>query len=162
MRVLGIDPSLRATGYAVLDGSRRGQKVLEYGVIRSLKSENLEESIEKITRGIEDVIIRHRPETLAIEEIFTAKNSRVALHLGHVRGAVMLVCHRQGLEIAAYAATRIKETTTGYGRAGKNQVQSMVVRTLGLAEVPPPDAADALAAALTHFFWSREEWEVPK
>jgi len=156
MRILGVDPSLRSTGYAVLEGNRKSQKVLEYGVIRSFKGETLQESIDRITQGIEEVILRHRPEVLAIEEVFTARNSRVALQLGHVRGAVILVCHRRGLATAAYAATRIKETTTGYGRAEKKQVQNMVVRTLGLDKLPPPDAADALAAALTHFFWERE------
>ena len=93
---------------------------------------------------------------MAIEEVFTARNSRVALHLGHVRGAVILTCHRCGLETVPYAATRIKETVTGYGRAGKDQVQDMVVRTLGLTSTPPSDAADALAAALTHMFWYKE------
>ena len=95
-------------------------------------------------------------EYLAIEEVFTARNSRVALHLGHVRGAVILTCHRCGLETVPYAATRIKETVAGYGRAGKSQVQHMVVRTLGLTSIPPHDAADALAAALTHIFWYKE------
>ena len=156
MKVLGVDPSLRSTGYAVLEGDRKEQKVLEYGVIKTRSGGTLQESIDRITMGIDEVVRRHRPQWLAIEEVFTARNSRVALHLGHVRGAVILTCHRCGLETVPYAATRIKETVTGYGRAGKDQVQDMVVRTLGLTSTPPSDAADALAAALTHMFWYKE------
>jgi len=156
MKVLGVDPSLRSTGYAVLEGDRRGQRVLEYGVVKTRSGTSIPETIGRITRGIEEVVWRHEPDCLAIEEVFTAQNSRVALSLGHVRGAVILVCERCGLEIVSYGATRIKETVAGYGRAGKDQVQHMVVRTLRLTETPPPDAADALAAALTHIYWSAE------
>jgi crossover junction endodeoxyribonuclease RuvC len=152
MKVLGVDPSLRSTGYAVLEGDRKAQRVLEYGVFKTRKGASIPESIDRITRGIEDVVRRHSPDCLAIEEVFTARNSRVALSLGHVRGAIILICDRCGLETVPYAATRIKETVAGYGRAGKEQVQNMVVRTLRLTETPPPDAADALAAALTHIF----------
>jgi len=156
MRVLGVDPSLRCTGYAVLDGDRNRQKVLEYGIVRTRSGEPLEEAISRIADVIEEVVRRHGPDCLAIEEVFTARNSRVALQLGHVRGAVILICQRQGLATVPYAATRIKETVAGYGRAAKEQVQHMVVKTLGLTKTPPPDAADALAAALTHIFWSEE------
>jgi crossover junction endodeoxyribonuclease RuvC len=153
MKVLGVDPSLRSTGYAVLEGDRNRQSVLEYGIFKTRRGETLEEAIHHIALGIEEVVGRHRPDCLAIEEVFTAKNNRVALQLGHVRGAVILTCHRCGIETVPYAATRIKETVVGYGRAPKEQVQHMVVKTLGLTQTPPPDAADALAAALTHIFW---------
>jgi crossover junction endodeoxyribonuclease RuvC len=154
MRVLGVDPSLRSTGYAVVEGDRNRQTVLEYGTIRTRRGETLEEAVKKIASGIEEVIGRHGPDCLAIEEVFTAANSRVSLQLGHVRGAVILTCQRKGLDTVPYAATRIKETVAGYGRAAKTQVQHMVVKTLGLTQIPPPDASDALAAALTHMFWS--------
>ncbi len=156
MRVLGVDPSLRSTGYAVLEGDRRSQKVLEYGLIKTSKDDTLEHSLTRIADSIEGIVREHSPQCLAIENIFTAKNSRVALQLGHVRGVVILVCQRNGLDIYPYAATRIKETVAGYGRASKEQVQHMVVRSLGLVETPPKDAADALAAALTHFQWHQE------
>lgn len=156
MRVLGVDPSLRSTGYAVLDGDRRTQKVLEYGLIKTKKADSLQQCLVQIADTIEGVVKEHSPDCLAIEDIFTARNSSVALKLGHVRGAVILVCERNGLETFPYAATRIKETVAGYGRASKEQVQHMVVRALGLVEVPPDDAADALAAALTHIQWHSE------
>lgn len=156
MRVLGVDPSLRSTGYAILDGDRRSQKVLEYGLIKTKSVDSLEDSLVKIADAIEGVVKEHSPDCLAIENIFTARNNRVALQLGHVRGVIILVCERKGLTTYPYAATRIKETVAGYGRASKEQVQHMVVRSLGLLEVPPDDAADALAAALTHMQWHPE------
>jgi len=159
MRILGVDPSLRSTGYAIVEGDRKKQKVIEFGLIKTRSSESLEDSLKHIAASIEKIVREHAPDCLAIENIFTAKNSRVALQLGHVRGVVILVCTRCGLETFPYAATRIKETVAGYGRASKEQVQHMVTRTLGLTETPPTDAADALAAALTHFYWYQQEGE---
>lgn len=153
MRVLGVDPSLRSTGYAVVDGDRNRQHVVEYGLIRTRSSEPIEQSLAQIADSLDNILRQHQPDCLAIEDIYTARNNRVALQLGHVRGVVILVCRRSGLPAAQYSATRIKETVAGYGRAGKEQVQYMVKRTLGLTETPPQDAADALAAALTHLFW---------
>ncbi|UCF29895.1 MAG: crossover junction endodeoxyribonuclease RuvC [bacterium] len=153
MRVLGVDPSLRSTGYAVVDGDRNRQQVVEYGLIRTRSSEPIEQSLAQIADSLDNILRQHQPDCLAIEDIYTARNNRVALQLGHVRGVVILVCRRSGLPAAQYSATRIKETVAGYGRAGKEQVQYMVKRTLGLTETPPQDAADALAAALTHLFW---------
>ena len=159
MRILGVDPSLRSTGYAIVEGDRKKQKVIEFGLIKTRSSESLEDSLKHIAASIEKIVREHTPDCLAIENIFTARNSRVALQLGHVRGVVILVCTSCGLETFSYAATRIKETVAGYGRASKEQVQHMVTRTLGLTETPPTDAADALAAALTHFYWYQQEGE---
>ena len=160
MRILGVDPSLRSTGYAIVEGDRKKQKVIEFGLIKTRSSESLENSLKHIADSIEEVVREHAPDSLAIENIFTARNSSVALQLGHVRGVVILVCTRCGLQTFPYAATRIKETVAGYGRASKEQVQNMVVKTLGLTETPPHDAADALAAALTHFYWYYPEREI--
>ena len=157
MRILGIDPSLRSTGYAIVEGDRKKQKVIEFGLIKTKSTESLEDSLGHIASSLEKVVREHAPEVLAIENIFTARNSRVALQLGHVRGVVILVCTMCGLKTYPYAATRIKETVAGYGRASKEQVQHMVTRTFGLTETPPQDAADALAAALTHLYWHQEE-----
>ncbi|MCJ7499625.1 crossover junction endodeoxyribonuclease RuvC [bacterium] len=159
MRILGVDPSLRSTGYAIVEGDRRNQKIIEFGLIKTHSPEPLEDSLKHIADAIEQVVRVHSPDSLAIENIFTARNSRVALQLGHVRGVVIQVCTRCGLQTFHYAATRIKETVAGYGRASKEQVQNMVVRTFGLTETPPHDAADAIAAALTHFYWYRQEDE---
>jgi crossover junction endodeoxyribonuclease RuvC len=152
VRVLGIDASLRSTGFAVLDGDRRRQAAVEFGVITTPAGATLESTLRAIADGVEGIIDRHRPEALAIEDIFGYKDTRTALLLGHVRGVVIFLCARRGMEVAQYAATTIKQTVTGSGRADKQQVQNMVVRTLSLSHVPPHDAADALAAALTHVF----------
>jgi len=154
MKVLGIDPSLRSTGYAVLEGDRKSQKVLEFGLIKTRTGEPLEISLAHVAESLENILSCHKPDILAIEDIYTAKNIRVALQLGHVRGVVIVMCRRSGLPAAQYSATRIKETVAGYGRADKKQIQHMVTRTLNLSEEPPQDAADALAAALTHLFWN--------
>jgi crossover junction endodeoxyribonuclease RuvC len=156
MRILGVDPSLRSTGYAIVEGDRKKQKVIEFGLIKTRSSESLEYSLKHIADSIEEIVREHEPDSLAIEDIFTARNNRVALQLGHVRGVVILISTRCGLQVFPYAATRIKETVAGYGRASKEQVQNMVVRTFGLTETPPSDAADALAAALTHFYWHQQ------
>jgi len=140
-----------------VEGDRKKQKVIEFGLIKTRSTESLEDSLKHIAASIEQVVMEHEPDSLAIENIFTARNNRVALQLGHVRGAVITVCTRRGLQTFPYAATRIKETVAGYGRASKQQVQHMVSRTLGLTEVPPPDAADAIAAALTHIYWYNQE-----
>jgi len=159
MRILGVDPSLRSTGYAVVEGDRKKQRIIEFGLIKTRSSQSLEDSLKHIADAVEEVVRIHSPESLAIENIFTAKNSRVALQLGHVRGVVIQVCTGCGLETFHYAATRIKETVAGYGRASKEQVQNMVVRTFGLTETPPHDASDAIATALTHFYWHQQEDE---
>ncbi len=154
MQVLGIDPSLRSTGYAILVGDRNHQKVVEYGVIKTPSKEPIDRSLSCIAESLEKIINKHGPDSMAIEDIFTAKNSKVALNLGHVRGVAIHTCTRLGVSVSQYSATRIKETVAGYGRAEKIQVQRMVMRTLDLVEKPPMDASDAIAAALTHFFWS--------
>lgn len=159
MRILGVDPSLRSTGYAIVEGDRKKQNVVEFGLIKTHRSESLEDSLKRIAASIEKVVREHSPDGLAIENIFTARNNRVALQLGHVRGVIIQVCTSWGLQTYPYAATTIKETVAGYGRAPKEQVQHMVMRTLGLIETPPPDAADAIAAALTHFYCYRQEAE---
>ena len=92
MRILGIDPSLRSTGYAVVEGDRKKQRIIEFGLIKTRSSQSLEDSLKHIANAVEDVVRIHRPESLAIESIFTARNSRVALQLGHVRGVVIQVC----------------------------------------------------------------------
>ncbi len=154
MKVLGVDASLRSSGWAVVEGDRRSQRAAAFGTIRTRVGEPLEITLAAIASALEEIIASHQPQVLALEDIYAWKDTRTALLLGHVRGAVILLCHRKGLAVAQYSATCIKETVTGYGRAEKAQVQNMVTRTLSLPETPQNDAADALAAALTHIFRS--------
>ena len=107
--------------------------------------------LKKICEGLTEIIGRHSPEQVAIEDVFYAVNVKSALKLGHVRGVAMLVAAQAGLQVIAYSPLSIKSAVVGYGRAEKSQVQLMVARLLGLPAAPePPDVADALAIAICH------------
>jgi crossover junction endodeoxyribonuclease RuvC len=107
--------------------------------------------LSHIARGLEEVIALHRPDRVAIEDVFYALNVKSALKLGQVRGVAMLTAARVGLDVAEYSPLSIKSAVVGYGKAEKHQVQQMVARLLRLDEIPePPDAADALAIAICH------------
>jgi crossover junction endodeoxyribonuclease RuvC len=98
-----------------------------------------------------ELIVRHKPEVVAVEDLFHAKNARSALKLGHVRGIVLLAASQAGVPVAEYTPTQVKRAVVGYGRAGKHQVQEMVTLLLGLEERPSPlDVSDALAVAICH------------
>ena len=154
MRILGIDPGSRATGYGVveLDGSALCH--VESGVIRPPKAA-LAVRLAHIFGELERVIAATRPDTGALEAIFASHNARSALVLGHARGAALLACGRAGLEVGEYAPSQVKGAVVGYGAAAKSQVQRMVQKLLGLPESPASDAADALAVAICHGHSSR-------
>jgi crossover junction endodeoxyribonuclease RuvC len=97
-----------------------------------------------------DVIERHRPQSMAVEAIFHAKNARSSLILGHARGVILLAAVQAGVEVYEYSALQIKQALTGYGRAGKEQTRAMVRSVLSIRETPPVDASDALAVAVCH------------
>ena len=149
MRILGIDPGSRATGYGIVrrDGSRYSR--IDGGVIRP-NAATSSERLSQIMAGLRAVIEAQRPDAVALEAVFTAKNPRSALLLGEARGVALAVCGEVGVDTAEYAPTEVKLAVVGYGRADKVQVQRMVQRLLGLAEVPPHDEADALAVAICH------------
>lgn len=152
MKVIGVDPGTIITGFGVV--SQRGGAAPvchRWGVIRTTAKAPLPMRLKEIADGLRQVIDAEVPDALALEETFFAKDPKSALKLGHVRGVVMLVAEEAGLPVSEYAPNRIKLTVAGYGHADKEQVQVMVQRLLSLAERPhPADAADALAAALTH------------
>ena len=152
MRVLGIDPGSEALGWGVLDGGPLRYQGIAYGVIRPGKGVRFSKRLSKIQDGVLEVIEKYNPEVLSIEEAFFARNAKVALKLGQVRGVVLLVGENSGLDIAEYSPRLIKQTVVGYGNAEKHQVQEMVKVLLKLDAVPKPnDAADALAAGICHF-----------
>jgi crossover junction endodeoxyribonuclease RuvC len=152
MRVLGIDPGLNITGYGILEADGDSPKVLEAGVLKSNPRWSLEERLKEMAAEMQGVIEQFRPDALAIEELYSHYNHPItAVVMGHVRGVLILKAVEQGIPITTYAATRIKKSLTGNGRATKEQMQRMVKVTLGLPNIPePPDAADALAIALCH------------
>lgn len=152
MRVLGIDPGSETLGWGVVDGSGLKYALVDFGTVKSSPKEAFSKRLLKIYEGVEAVIAKFQPDVVSIEEAFYAKNVKVALKLGQVRGVVLLTGEKSGLEIAEYSPRLIKQTVVGYGNAEKHQVQEMVRLLLKLKSIPEPhDAADALAIAICHF-----------
>ncbi len=157
-RVVGVDPGLNVTGYAVVEPSSRGPYVLEAGVIRPrCPRGTLGERLAWIYRGILDVLEQHRPGSFALEQLHShVRHPRTAILMAHARGAIMLAAEQRGIPVVSYAATRIKKTLTGSGRAPKEQIQHAIKTELGLDQIPEPhDVADACAVALCHFHINR-------
>lgn len=152
MRVLGIDPGLERTGYGVLETNGHGLLVLEAGVVRSRPSDTMAVRLMEIAKEIGEIIGQFGPDAIAIEELYSHyKHPRTAIIMGHARGILILKAAEAGIPVVSYAATRIKKSLTGNGRANKLQMQKMIGSTLNLSGTPEsPDAADALAVALCH------------
>lgn len=150
MIVLGVDPGTAVTGYGVVKGEGSAPPILiECGVIRTKPRDALASRLLSIHEGITDIIERHRPDCVCVEDVFYARNVRTTVVLGHARGAIMLAAAKAGLEIHEFPPAEIKKAVTGSGGASKEQVQFMVARLLRLKTVPEPaDAADGVAAAL--------------
>jgi crossover junction endodeoxyribonuclease RuvC len=151
-RILGIDPGTAVTGYGLVERrADRSVALVECGVIRTAAGEPLPERIRQVHDGVVDLIDRHRPHVLSVEDVFQGKNVRSALTLGHARGAILLAGSLAGISIAEYTPTEIKKAVVGRGSATKQQVAFMVMKQLRLKEPPSPaDAADGVAAALCH------------
>lgn len=152
MRILGIDPGLHVTGYGVLETGSALPRLVEAGVIRTTEGNSIAERLGEIAHGLEEIIREFQPDAMAIEELYSHySHPNTAIIMGHARGVVLLRAAEAHLAVFPYASTRIKKSLLGNGRASKEQVQMMIRSTLGLKEIPePPDAADALAAALCH------------
>lgn len=149
MIVLGVDAGSLSTGYGAVEGKGSLHRALEFGAIRNPAQRGHADRLAIIYHRIREVIRRVRPDLLAMEEVFMAKNPQSALKLGQVRGAVMVAAVEEGLPVAEFSALEIKSAVTGYGHAEKEQVQFMVKTILGLPKPPQPhDAADALAVAI--------------
>jgi crossover junction endodeoxyribonuclease RuvC len=154
MRVLGIDPGSQVTGWGVVEGDAYGRsyRLIEFGVVRLAAGSTFPSRLLKISRALDEIIGRLKPDACAIEEAFLATNPKVTLKLGQVRGVALLAAEAAALEIGEYSPRSIKQTVAGYGNAEKRQVQEMVRLLLSLPSIPEPhDAADALAAAICHF-----------
>jgi crossover junction endodeoxyribonuclease RuvC len=149
IRIIGIDPGSRITGYGLIDSDGSHSVYLAHGVIK-LDGEALPPRLGEIFSRVTDLIREHKPEVMAIEQVFIAKNPSSALKLGQARGAAICAAVDRGLSVAEYTPTRIKQAVVGTGRADKAQIQHMVQMILGLRQKPQADAADALAVALSH------------
>ncbi|HOW97291.1 MAG TPA: crossover junction endodeoxyribonuclease RuvC [Kiritimatiellia bacterium] len=151
MSVLGIDASLRSTGYGVVARQGASFRCLDQGLVRNPPAHLHSECLAAIHARVTALLETHRPEAVALEGGFYFKNAKTALILGEVRGAVIAACALRGVPVYEYAPRRVKQGLTGAGAASKEQVGRMVASILGLTELPPEDAADALAIALCHF-----------
>ncbi len=148
--ILGVDPSLRGTGFGVIRIARPHPKVLAQGTISCSSGWGRSRCLVKISQTLRDVIQKHRPEVCVVEGLFYAQNLQTALIMGEARGAALAVIAEAGLEIYEIAPRKVKQAIVGYGAAQKLAVAKMVQRMLHLDELPAPDAADALALALAH------------
>jgi crossover junction endodeoxyribonuclease RuvC len=155
--VLGIDPGTATTGYGVVSGDgSRPPILIECGVIRTKARDPLPERLREIHDGVEELIARHRPDALAVEDVFYAKNVRTTVVLGHARGVVLLAGAQARIDVHEFPPAEIKKAVVGSGGATKEQVQFMLTRLLRLKSVPSPsDAADGVAAALTYLMTAR-------
>ena len=149
MRILGIDPGSRFTGFGVIDTEGARLSYLASGCIRITDTE-LPDRLKTIFDGISEIVRQHRPDMVAIEQVFMARNADSALKLGQARGAAITAVLQDSLPVAEYSALQIKQAVVGTGRAGKEQVQHMVRALLQLNGLPQSDAADALACAICH------------
>jgi crossover junction endodeoxyribonuclease RuvC len=150
-RVLAIDPSLRSTGYAVIEKVGTKMSALEYGTIKNPANLLQTGCLVAIHERVRELIEKHHPECAAFESVIFVQSMKTAIILGTARGAALLAAAQRGLTIHEYAPRRVKQGVVGHGGAQKGQVAFMVRALLGLTETPASDAADALAIGITHF-----------
>jgi crossover junction endodeoxyribonuclease RuvC len=148
--VLGVDTSLRSTGVGVVRAEGSRFTALDYGRIVNTARLPLSTCLDRIYRGVAEVVARVQPDAVAIEGIFFCRNVRTAVILGEARGAVIAAAAGAGVPVYEYPPRRVKQAVSAYGAAGKEQVQRMVMTLLGLDRPPPEDASDALAIAFCH------------
>jgi crossover junction endodeoxyribonuclease RuvC len=150
MRILGIDPGTRITGYGIINVDGNHLHHVDNGIIKTSSSDHLPARLGIIYDGLTEVLSQFTPQVVSIEQVFLAKNPRSALTLGHARGAAVLAAVNSGIEIYEYSALQVKSAVVGYGHAQKSQVQHMVKVLLNLVEAAQEDASDALAVAICH------------
>jgi crossover junction endodeoxyribonuclease RuvC len=149
--ILGIDPGLARMGYGVIVQQSGRLKALDYGTITSAAHTPIAERLVLLFDQIRKVLKKHKPDAVALEEVFFSKNVKTGIVVSQARGVAVLAAGLAGLPVYEYRPVEVKQAVTGYGQAQKEQVQRMVKLLLGLSEVPKPDdTADALAVALTH------------
>lgn len=155
MRIVGIDPGLNITGYGVIEtnGSSGEITLIEAGIVRTNAADSLANRLSEIGREMSGILEQFKPDSLAVEELYSHYgHPKTAIIMGHARGVIFLKAADAGITVFSYAATRVKNSLTGHGRATKAQMQAMICSTFGLRELPEPaDAADALAIALCHY-----------
>jgi len=150
MRILGIDPGTRITGYGVVEKEGNRLRHIDNGAIYTSSKDELPQRLKIIHDGLVEVIEKFQPDVMAIEQVFLAKNPMSALKLGQARGAAIVAGVNAQLPVSEYSALQVKSAVVGYGKAGKSQVQQMVKALMKLPEIAQEDASDALAVAICH------------
>ncbi|MFA4968507.1 MAG: crossover junction endodeoxyribonuclease RuvC [Sulfuritalea sp.] len=150
LRILGIDPGLRSTGFGVIDKAGSTLSYVASGCIKSDAAGSLPQRIKTILDGLVEIIATYGPQQAAVEIVFVNANPQSTLLLGQARGAAISALVTANLPVAEYTALQVKQAVVGHGKAAKEQVQAMVARLLRLPGTPSPDAADALACAIAH------------
>jgi len=150
LRTLGIDPGSRVTGYGVVEQAGGRIVRVDHGEIRIRNGEPFTRCLSRIFDALMEVILRTRPDAIALEDIFYGKNVKSLIKQGHVRGVALLAASRSGVPAYEYTPLEVKKAVVGYGQAEKHQVQMMIRAILQLEETLPPDASDALAVAVCH------------
>jgi crossover junction endodeoxyribonuclease RuvC len=155
LRVLGVDPAAAGpTGYAIIERTKHGCRVLHYGAFKApaqRQKSSAGAALQDVHSLLCELILKFKPDVMAVESIFSALNVRTALRLAEVRGVVLLAGQQHGIEVRSYSPREVKASVAGYGHADKRQMQLMVKAQLGMHEIPEPaDAADAIAVALCH------------
>ncbi len=150
MRVLGLDPGLTCAGYGLVEQTDGNVRAIEYGAIRTPQGP-VPQRLALLYDEVRSLLARHAPEAVAVERVLFNANTRTAMSVGQAAGVALLAASQAGCEVAEYTPNEVKQTVSGYGAADKGQVQLMIAKLLGLAEIPKPaDAADALGLAITH------------
>jgi len=151
VRIFGVDPGSQRTGFGCIETGGSRYKIVISGTLEPPTSISFSQKLLFIHKGLSDLLIKYRPDVMAIENVFFARNARSALILGHVRGVLMLAAAEAKLSVSEYSPTEVKRAVVGYGRAEKSQVQQMVTLLLGLEVAPSPlDVSDALGVAICH------------
>ena len=157
MVILGVDPGLATLGYGVIEKNEQGAfRLLDYGVVTTPKNEGLPVRLAMLEEGLSKVLQQHHPDEVAMEELFFSKNITTGIAVAHARGVALLTCVKECGKLYEYTPMQVKQALTGYGKAEKKQIQTMVASMLHLEEIPKPDdAADAIAIALCHGYAGR-------
>lgn len=157
MIILGIDPGIATLGYGVIEKDERGNfRAVDYGVVLTPKEEGLPVRLAMLEEGVQKILDKYRPDEVAMEELFFSKNITTGIAVAHARGVALLTCVKACGKLYEYTPMQIKQALTGYGKADKKQIQSVVASMLRLQSIPKPDdAADALGIALCHGFSNR-------
>ena len=155
MLVLGVDPGSLVTGYGLVEKNGNQMTCVHLGAITSARHVPFYERIHRIFHSMVEIMEHYRPQEMAIEDVFFAKNVKSAIKIGHARGAVLVAAVESGVKIFEYTPLEIKKSVVGYGRASKEQVRSMVQIILGLKAHLGLDTSDALATAICHLNWTR-------